>query len=302
MNSSQARRKKARQRRQRNRILFVLAVLLLVVVIVVATFTGNGKEGNASSEVSSVPSGVIEIPSNSTVSSEVSKVESTVPSEVSKVESTVSKNNSSTSSPNIEDDIKITDTNVAWNLILVNPKNKLPSSFKVATSKVTAKYTTGDRDYYFDSRAIDDLHAMCQAALDDGVRLSICSTYRTYDYQKNLYEKRVKRCMNEEGLSEAAARVKAATIVAIAGTSEHNLGLAVDFYPVTEQFEKTEQYKWLNKHAEEYGFIMRYPTSKKEITGIIYEPWHYRYVGKDVALEMKSKGICFEEYCESLKN
>ena len=108
--------------------------------------------------------------------------------------------------------------------------------------------------------------------------------------------------MNEQGMSEEEAKKEAATRVAIPGTSEHHLGLAVDINSVETSFENTKAFKWLQKNAENYGFVLRYPKDKKAITKIIYEPWHYRYVGVEHAKEMNRLGLCLEEYIDLLND
>ena len=143
---------------------------------------------------------------------------------------------------------------------------------------------------------------MCKAAADDGVTLISVSAYRSYNYQNTLYKNRVERCKREEGLDDEAAKKKAATIVAVPGTSEHHLGLAVDINSVETSFENTAAFRWLQKHAADYGFIMRYAEDKQAITKIIYEPWHYRYVGVEHAKAMGELGMCMEEYIDYLKS
>jgi D-alanyl-D-alanine carboxypeptidase len=153
-----------------------------------------------------------------------------------------------------------------------------------------------------DSRIVDKFNAMCQAALNDGVSLISVTAYRTYSYQNTLYNNRVNRCMNENSnLSREEAKKIAATIVALPGTSEHHLGLAVDINSVEETFENTKAFRWLQENAADYGFIMRYPKDKQNITKIIYEPWHYRYVGVEHAKEMLRLDMCMEEYLDHLK-
>ena len=108
-------------------------------------------------------------------------------------------------------------------------------------------------------------------------------------------------------MNDDEAYKKAVEAVAIPGKSEHNAGLAADIieqgnYTLTEDFENTPQFKWLNENAAKYGFILRYPKGKESVTGIIYEPWHYRFVGVYHATKIKDSGLCLEEYAESLKN
>lgn len=192
-----------------------------------------------------------------------------------------------------------------WYMVLVNPDNSVTKDYisNVDRTAIKDKYTSGaESSKYLDKRIIEPFEQMCKAAANDGVTLISVSAYRSYNYQQNLYKRRVQRCMNEEGLDEEAAKKKAATIVALPGTSEHHLGLAVDINSVETTFENTSAFRWLQKHAEEYGFIMRYPKDKQSITKIIYEPWHYRYVGVEHAKAMNDLDMCMEEYVEYLKS
>ena len=191
-----------------------------------------------------------------------------------------------------------------WYLKLVNPDNPVDNDFinGVELAKINERFSSGhESSMYFDKRAVEYLNSMCQAALNDNVHLIAVSSYRSYSYQNTLYNNRVKRFVNQ-GYSEADAKATAATIVALPGTSEHHMGLAVDINEVEETFENTSAFKWLQEHAEEYGFVMRYAKDKQDITKIIYEPWHYRYVGIEHAKAMNELGMCLEEYVDYLKS
>ena len=146
---------------------------------------------------------------------------------------------------------------------------------------------------------------MITDARKEGLLPIICSAYRTTEYQTNLFNKKVKE-YRKNGYSQKNAEEQASLWVTIPGTSEHELGLAVDivgknYQILDEKQENTDVQKWLMEHCYEYGFILRYPTDKKDITKINYEPWHYRYVGVKDAMLIKEKGICLEEYIEFLK-
>ncbi len=181
-----------------------------------------------------------------------------------------------------------------WQLTLVNPWNTLHTSYQVDLTEIDSRFGAGK---LFDARAVKYLNAMCEAALNDGVSLSVISAHRTYDYQQMLYNNEVAEYkMYNPGCSEDEALKAAATEVARPGTSEHNLGLAVDFNSVEQNFENTDAFRWLNEHCTEYGFILRYSTSTQDITGVIYEPWHYRYVGKENAKKLRASGLTLEEY------
>lgn len=186
-----------------------------------------------------------------------------------------------------------------WYLRLVNPDNPLPENYSVEVSEIKPKYS----NYVglkFDSRAVDALNSMCEAAEKDGVSLLVISGYRSIQKQTELFNNKVNNLVRD-GYNEADAIAAAATVVARPGTSEHNLGLAVDFNTDQEWFENTKEFKWLSENAANYGFILRYPKDKYSITKITYEPWHYRYVGVEHAKEMKRLDMCLEEYIEYLK-
>ena len=180
-----------------------------------------------------------------------------------------------------------------WQLLLVNPWNEMPEDYEVTLKALP----DGQK---VDERAYDDLNAMLEACRDAGLRPKICSSYRTQAKQTYLYNNKITRLRNA-GYSKAAALEEAGRWVARPGTSEHQLGLALDivsssYQALTKKQEKTAEQKWLMEHCWEYGFILRYPSDKSEITGIGYEPWHYRYVGREVALAVRESGLCFEEY------
>ena len=181
----------------------------------------------------------------------------------------------------------------SWNLLLVNPWNPLPTDYSLSLTELKNGLSV-------DSRCYPDLQAMMDACRADGLSPVICSAYRTQEYQEKLFQNKVDRLI-AQGYSEADAPVEAGKSVAVPGTSEHQLGLAVDIVDINNQHldetqESTAVQKWLMEHSWEYGFILRYPNDKSEITGIIYEPWHYRYVGHEDAEQIHSLGVCLEEY------
>ena len=151
---------------------------------------------------------------------------------------------------------------------------------------------------------MDSLKAMIADAKEAGYYIYILSSYRTMEKQISLYNAEVKKWLYE-GLSQEEAEEKAGTIVAYPGTSEHHLGLAVDLVSsehvkLDQDAEKTKGYQWLVAHCQEYGFILRYPNNTTDVTGIIYEPWHFRYVGEEAAEEIMEAGITLEEYLGQL--
>lgn len=182
-----------------------------------------------------------------------------------------------------------------WKLLLVNYQNKINSDAKIDVVQLK-------NGQAIDKRCYEELQQMMDDCRDEGLDPIICSSYRSYRKQKILYEQKINDLLNE-GYSQTKAKNEAATVVAIPGTSEHEIGLAVDIVDDNYQMLENEQentpvQKWLMKNCWKYGFILRYPENKKKITGVIYEPWHYRYVGKTAAKEIMSKGICLEEYLD----
>ncbi len=189
--------------------------------------------------------------------------------------------------------------------ILVNIKNPLPSNHNYKENIIVfpSEYKWFSQDEVY--RKIDaDIWPYLKAMIDDcraeiGVKeIGIISAWRDYGTQKTLFDAQVKK-WKDKGYSDENAYKTAASRVAIPGTSEHHTGLAVDFNTTNESFENTKAFKWLKENAENYGFIMRYEKEKMDITGgIIYEPWHWRFVGINIAKEMNSLGMCYEEYCQ----
>ena len=141
------------------------------------------------------------------------------------------------------------------------------------------------------------LVAMIDAARKDGVWMSVCSPYRSYAIQSMLFNNKVNSVI-KAGTPADQAEAVAARSVARPGTSEHQTGLAVDINTASSAFESQPAYAWLKEHAQEYGFILRYPENKTDITGIKYEPWHWRFVGINAAKEMNRLGVTLEEYVE----
>lgn len=180
-----------------------------------------------------------------------------------------------------------------WRLILVNKQNPVPEDFEVKLAGITDSQKA-------DERIIDDIYRMVDAAADDGVDLMICSAYRSYDRQKTLFNNKLNSLMRE-GMTYLEAYREGSRNVTVPGTSEHHLGLALDiltgsYTTMDDGFGETDAGIWLAENAPEYGFILRYPKGKEEITGIVYEPWHFRYVGREYALDITERGVCLEEY------
>lgn len=177
--------------------------------------------------------------------------------------------------------------------VLVNFEHPIPEHYNVELKKLDNGQSVAAECY----DALTEMLAACETA---GYRPVVCSGYRSIVYQSQLFENKISRLM-QAGYSREIAEPLAATEVAHPGTSEHHTGLAVDIvdasnYNLDETQENTPAQQWLLQNCWDYGFILRYPKNKSDITGIIYEPWHYRYVGREISQAMRDSGLCLEEY------
>lgn len=177
-------------------------------------------------------------------------------------------------------------------LVMVNDRTPIPEDWKVTPRMVD--------DEQVDQRMYKALTDMFDAAAKDNVWFWVASGYRSVEDQEEILERAVRENV-EEGMTEQKAREEALRTIQRPGYSEHHTGLAVDLNDVSDNFEKTEAYRWLSEHGAEYGFIQRYKSHKTEITGIDRESWHYRYVGKEHAMAMERLDLCLEEYVAYLR-
>ena len=200
---------------------------------------------------------------------------------------------------NGEENEKDVDSNISdWELLLVNKNHKIPEGYSVELEEV-------EKTHKVDKRITESLKQMLSDARKEGLSPIICSSYRTNAKQQKLYNNKVTQ-YKKWGYSSEEAKELASYWVAIPGTGEHETGLAVDivsknYQILDEKQEETAEQKWLIENSYKYGFVLRYPTNKKDITMINYEPWHYRYVGIDNATYMKEHDMCLEEYIDYLK-
>lgn len=178
-----------------------------------------------------------------------------------------------------------------WNLILVNYEYHLPRDYTVELTQLA----NGER---VDSRMYPALQEMFDDMRAEGVYPIVASGYRSEEEQQMLLEEKIQQYC-DQGYSPKKAREAALLRVAEPGTSEHQLGLAVDINQEGTRSTASQVYTWLEEHAWEYGFILRYPEEKSHITGITNEPWHYRYVGQTAAEEINQRGITLEEYLDA---
>lgn len=184
-----------------------------------------------------------------------------------------------------------------WNLLLVNKQHTIPEDYEFTLGTIKGSMRC-------DERIIEPLTQMFAAAKEDGVNLIVCSPYRDLARQEYLFDRKMKGFIRS-GMSYMDAYKTASITVTVPGASEHQIGLAVDIISDTYSalnigFADTPAGQWLAEHSWEYGFILRYPLGKEDITGIQYEPWHFRYVGVDAAKIITEEKITLEEFIENL--
>lgn len=185
----------------------------------------------------------------------------------------------------------------AWNLLLINKQHPVPDdyTFTLGTIKGNMKC---------DERIIEPLAQMFKAAADDGINLEVRSPYRDISRQEYLFDRKMKNYINQ-GYSYIDAYKESSAVVTVPGASEHQIGISLDitsdtYSMLNEGFEDTDAGRWLRDNSYKYGFILRYPKGKEDITGIIYEPWHFRYVGVEAATVIYENGLTLEEFIDGL--
>ena len=198
---------------------------------------------------------------------------------------------------NQDSEVKVQGNSTDWNLILANPDNALPQDFSVETAVVQ-----GAKEV--DKRIVDIAKKMLNDAKNEGIDLLVCSGYRAIEKQQNRFDNSVNGYV-AQGYSKEDAIKYTKAYYAVPGTSEHHTGLAMDivtpsYQTLDAKYDQTDAAKWLLNNAYKYGFILRYPKDKENITKIAYEPWHYRYVGEEHAKVIKEKNLCFEEYIKTI--
>ena len=181
-------------------------------------------------------------------------------------------------------------------MVLVNHSRKMPEDYTFTTKECGSDTAINKT---LQTEAADAFLSMQAAAAKDGVDIRMQSGYRSVEYQQKLYDNKT-RYYRDKGYPEAEARQKAAAVVNPPGYSEHNCGLAADLnspeHPALDRgFADTAAFRWLQEHAVEYGFLLRYPEGAEAVTEITYEPWHWRYVGPENAALLYRSGLCFED-------
>lgn len=180
------------------------------------------------------------------------------------------------------------------NIILVNKENKISDNYTPDLTKIK------NSDIYVDKSIIKDLNCMFEDANKCGYKLIVCSGYRSIEYQAKLFNNKIQSILKTNN-SYIYAKEMASTVVMPPGYSEHHTGLAIDIVSennllLEEDQEDTPENKWLQANSYKYGFILRYPKDKENITKVIYEPWHYRYIGRELSIHLKINNLTLEEF------
>ena len=195
----------------------------------------------------------------------------------------------------LQEKVNGTTEDLPWNLVLVNNTHPMKEGYVPELAELTPGHS-------IDRRIINAAKKMLSDAEKEGLHIEICSAYRSVKRQEQVFGESMRERV-KDGMEYWDAYKETSLNVAEPGTSEHALGLALDlisnqYSELDERQEKTAEAKWLAKNCHKYGFILRYPSEKTNITGIIYEPWHYRYVGEEYAAEIMELGITLEEYLQ----
>ncbi|MGI5935630.1 MAG: M15 family metallopeptidase [Oscillospiraceae bacterium] len=201
-------------------------------------------------------------------------------------------------SPEPEPDLPDIDLD-SWEYRLVNKDSLLEKDYESPLTEL-------EGGQYFDSRAVDALKEFIAAARNEGLTVILRSSYRSYATQEYLFNRKLAE-KQQSGLPYEEAYAAASRIVAVPGTSEHQLGLACDIVDghyeyLNESLAETKLLTWMRENCAKYGFIVRYPEDKQEVTGIMYEPWHFRYVGNEAAEYIMEHGLCLEEFIDLYRN
>ncbi|MBQ4559592.1 MAG: M15 family metallopeptidase [Tyzzerella sp.] len=195
----------------------------------------------------------------------------------------------------LQDQLHDHSVELPWNLVLVNGLHPMEEGYVPELTEIQPGYSV-------DTRIANATRKMLSDAEKEGLHVEICSAYRSVERQEQVFGDSMKERV-KSGMSYWKAYEETTLNVAIPGTSEHALGLALDlisnqYTELDEKQEETKEAQWLAENCYKYGFILRYPPEKTNITGIIYEPWHYRYVGEEHAAKIKQLGVTLEEYLQ----
>ncbi|MCM1365400.1 MAG: M15 family metallopeptidase [Faecalibacterium sp.] len=276
-----------------NKLLFTIVIIVCIAIVVftaVASINKNDEQLMQSSEATIAETTKKAKKQSEKQTTDKTDESSAIPTTVEQITQKIEAASKSSTTGRIIVD----PTQEAWNLVVVNAGREIPSGYVPELKEILGC------GKYLDYRVAPHYEDMYYAAKKDGITLTPYSAYRSYERQERNYNNLTNQYMTQYNLSKADAAKKAATVILPPGTSEHNLGLAMDVCNTYDSFANSKEYAWLQKHAHEYGFILRYTKEKQPITGIVPEPWHWRYVGVEYAEKIKNSGLCLEEYLDSI--
>ncbi len=282
--STQKKRKKKRGAYGNVIAALIFAIVAVVVVTAGVVISKVQKPGETTSSQN--------VSKNSETSFESSETSSAAESEKPSIQNSVQTTEETTVKRSESGRIIVDTGKVKWNLLVVNMEREIPEGYDPETKEVVGS------GYELDARVAPHYEEMYYAGKKDGVTLTPFSGHRSYERQRINYNNLTETYMARYGISREEAKIKAATVILPPGTSEHNIGLAMDICNTYDSFADTKEYEWLTENAYKYGFILRYPKDKQDVTGIVYEPWHWRYVGVEYAKKIKDSGLCLEEYLD----
>lgn len=262
-------------------IIMGVIILILIVFAVLFVLSKEKREEPATSE-SAVPSTEI------ITESHTETTEATTQEKITKETTTQPTTKKS------DEKVSYVDMNSEeWYLTILSKKNRLPENYRPKTD-----YLVSGNAHELDVRVAPYYIQMYEAARKEGCYLTPFSGYRSIERQTINFNRELSN-YQAQGYSYDEAYKKVSAQIMPPGTSEHNAGIAMDIVSISVNFENSKEFDWLRKHAHEYGFILRYPKGKTDITGIVYEPWHWRYVGKEAATEIRQRDCTLEEYMKS---
>ena len=288
--------------KKNNKALAIVGVIIALEVLFIAVYflttliyknvtkdkpeTESGVETTVSDAAEATTVFLAETTTNNMVTTTLADAETTTAAE------TTTKKESSGGIPNAVT-IAFPSDDASWKLICLDRSRCVDST---SESKISLSYVAGSSEQ-MDSRAAAAYERMYDAAAAEGIYLTPCSGYRSYSTQKRLYYEFVNEYL-ADGYSEEEAHNLTSKRRNPPGSSEHNIGICMDIICASSSanFQNTKAYAWLDANAQDYGFILRYPEDKVNITGVKFEPWHWRYVGVENAAAIKNSGLCLEEY------
>lgn len=296
--------KKRKKKKSRQDVVILLLSVAIVAVVLFTAITAavsRKRDENSSAPVQTTAS-LAETTEEKTKQNEVTEsktalaAENNIPTESKTSAASKSTDSTTAARPKKSESGRIiVDTDaVEWNLIVVSLTREIPEGYKPEVVEVV------NSGHDLDKRVAPYYEKMYYAAKKEGIILTPFSGNRSYERQRINYNNLTETYMTRYGIDRKAAQKKAATVILPPGTSEHNIGLAMDICNTYDSFANSKEYAWLTKNAYKYGFILRYPKGKEDVTGIVYEPWHWRFVGIEYAKKIRDSGLCLEEYLDSV--